>query len=89
MLQGEPIEELVEVPIDSALPNRTIRIGPILPKGLKGQLMTFLRENKDGSAWTDEEIPRIDPAMRVHRLNVDSIMKVIEEKRWSFAPEKN
>jgi hypothetical protein len=50
VLQGEPIEELVEVPIDSVLPNRTIRIGPMLPKRPKGQLTSFLQEDKDASA---------------------------------------
>ena len=32
--------------------------------------MAFLRDNQDVFTWSHEDMPRIDPLVIVHRLNV-------------------
>ena len=39
-------------------------------------------------AWSHEDIPRIDPNVMVHRLNVNPNFKIVIQKRRSFNPER-
>ena len=52
-------------------------------------MVTLLRENADVFAFSADEMPRIDPAMMVHRLNVDSAVRPVKQKRRAFSSEKN
>ena len=51
--------------------------------------MTFLRENKDVFAWSHRDIPRIDPLMAVHKLNIDPGYPLVRQKKRRFTPERN
>ena len=66
----EPIKGLEEVLLDDSRLKRTARIS-ILASLLTRQALTiFLRENQDVFAWSHDDMPRIDPLVIVHRLNV-------------------
>ena len=44
---AEPVEELEEVNLDDAQPERTTRIGTLASWPVRQALMTFLRDNQD------------------------------------------
>ena len=66
----ELVEKLEEVPLDDSRPERTTMIGTLASPPVCQALMTFLRENQDVFTWSHEDMPRIDPSVIVHRLNV-------------------
>ncbi|XXG88760.1 hypothetical protein AAC387_Pa12g0933 [Persea americana] len=57
------IEDLTEVRIHPADPDRLFLIGSQLPEPEKTQLLDLLLENREVFAWTPYEIPGIDPAI--------------------------
>ena len=65
------IEELEEVSLDEDDPDKKVLIGTLLTKKDKDEMMTFLRKNKDIFAWSHRDIPRVDPEMAMHSLNID------------------
>ncbi len=67
-------------------PERRIKIGSLLPEGLKEELVTFLRGNSDVFTWNHEDMPGIDPSVIVHRLNVDPCSRLVKQRRRTFAP---
>ena len=69
-IMAEPIERLEEILLDNSNPDRTTRIGTLANLIVCQALTTFLKENQDVFAWSYEDMPRIDPLVMVHRLNV-------------------
>ncbi|XP_068309735.1 uncharacterized protein [Pyrus communis] len=53
------------------------RIGSRLSLVEKEELTTFLRENRDGFAWSPSDTPGIDPKIACHKLNVDPATKLL------------
>ena len=49
----------------------------------------FLKSNTDVFAWTHEDMLGIDPSVICHKLNVDTSMRPIKQKRRVFAPDRN
>ena len=83
----EPIEVLEDVPLDERNPERCTRVGADLERGVKENLVKFLRKNVDVFAWSHEDMPGIDPNVITHRLNVCPSSKPIRQKKRVFAPE--
>ena len=81
----EPVEELEEVVLDESRPGRTTRMGTLASPMIHQDLAGFLRMNQDVSAWSHEDMPRIDPSVIVHRLNVNSASSPIRQKKRVFA----
>ena len=67
---AELVESLEEIPLNGSKPDRTTRIGTLTNSTVRQALTTFLKENQDVFAWNHEDMPRIDPSIMVHRLNV-------------------
>ena len=67
---AEPVEELEEVILDDSRPERTTRVGTLASWPVCQELTAFLRDNQDMFAWGHEDMPRIDPSIMVHKLNV-------------------
>ena len=86
--RGELVEELESIKLDDQHPEHTVQVGSQLPGCLQDQLITFLREHRDVFAWSHEDMPRIDPSIIVHRLNVDPAHKPVVQKRRKFNPER-
>ncbi|XP_050276061.1 uncharacterized protein LOC126718038 [Quercus robur] len=84
----EPIEVLEDVPLDERNPERCTRVGADLERGVKENLVQFLRKNVDVFAWSHEDMPGIDPNVITHRLNVCPSSKPIRQKKRVFAPER-
>ena len=68
---AEPVEELEEVMLDESRPGRMTRVGTLASPMVRQDLASFLRMNQDVFAWSHEDMPRIDPSIIVHRLNVN------------------
>lgn len=84
---GEPVEDLEEFEVGG--PKKKVRVGSQLPQAVKDKLVAFLRRNNDVFAWSQEDMPGIDPLVMVHKLNVDPSYKPIKQRRRTFAPERN
>ena len=66
----KPVEKLEEKPFDNFDPDRTTKIRTLVDPAIRQELITFLRSNRDVFSWSHDDMPRIDPLVMVHRLNV-------------------
>ena len=85
----EPVEKLEEVFLDDSNHERTTKIGTLASPAVCQALTTFLRSNRNVFAWSHEDMPRIDPSVMVHRLNVSPSFPPIQQKKRVFAPEQD
>ena len=65
---AEPVEELEEVNLDDARPERMTRIGILASWPVRQALTTFLRDNQVMFPWSHEDMQGIDPLIIVHKL---------------------
>ena len=64
------VERLEKVLLDDSKPNRTTKIGTLASPMVRQAITTFLKDKQDVLAWSYEDMPRINPSIMVHRLNV-------------------
>nr|XP_023884102.1 uncharacterized protein LOC111996366 [Quercus suber] len=83
--RAEPVERLEEIPLDSSRLNRTTRIGTLARPTVRLALVAFLKENQDVFAWSHEDMPRINPLVMVHRLNVSPAFPPVRQKKRVLA----
>ena len=74
---AEPTEGLEEVLLDDFKPDWITKISTLASPPVRQARMTFLGENQDVFAWSHEDMPRIDPSVIVHRLNVSPFFSPI------------
>ena len=86
---AKPVEKLEEVFLDYSNHKRTTKIGTPASPTVRQELITFLRSNRDIFAWTHEDMPKIDPSVIIHRLNVSPSFPPIRQKKRVFAPERD
>ena len=86
---AEPVEELEEVNLDDAQPERTTKIGTLASWSVRQALTTFLKANQDVFAWSHEDMLGIDPSIMVHKLNVSSSFPLVRQKKRVFAQEQD
>lgn len=82
------MEELTSIQLDPKDSTKTTKTGAMLSSELKEALVKFLKDNSDVFAWSHKDMPRIDPEVMVHRLNVDTSFRPIKQKRKTFNPER-
>ena len=82
---AKPVEELEEVNLDDAQPERTTRIGTLASWPVRQMLTTFLKDNQDVFAWSHEDMPGIDTSIIVHKLNVLPSFPLVRQKKRVFA----
>lgn len=51
-------------------------------------LIDFLKEEIHCFSWDASDMPRIDPKMITHKLNIDLSFKLVGQKRKMFTPKK-
>lgn len=71
LVQGEPVEDLLEPELEPAQPERVVKICAALEPQTRSDLLEFLRENKDIFACSHDDILGIYPSIISHRLAVD------------------
>ena len=84
---AKPIEVLEYVLLQEDDPEKFTRIGIGMKEKTKQDLVQFLRKSIDVFAWSHEDMPRIDPSVIAHRLNVYPSSKPVRQKKRVFAPE--
>ena len=86
---AEPTEILEDVPLEEGNLEKFTRIETSMEEKTKQDLVQFLRENIDVFAWSQEDMPGIDPSVITHRLNVYPSSKPVRQKKRVFAPERD
>ena len=82
---AKPVEELEEVNLDDARPERTTRIGTLASWPVRQALTTFLKANQDVFTWSHKDMPGINPSIMVHKLNMSSLIPPVRQKKQVFA----
>ena len=77
---GEPIEDLVSIPLNDGNEEHVVKIGSNLGKEVRTQLINFLQKNTDVFAWVPTDMPGIDAKVMKHRLAVDPKHRPMKEK---------
>ena len=88
---AEPIEILEDVPLDEGNSDKFTRTGTSIKEKTEQALAQFLRKSIDFFffAWSHEDMPRIDPSVIIHRLNVYPSSKPVCQKKRVFAPKRD
>ncbi|GFY88793.1 hypothetical protein Acr_06g0007330 [Actinidia rufa] len=84
----KPLEETVPISIHPEYPDRHIMIGTELTSELRFALIHFLKENSDVFAWSQRDVPGIDPEITMHKLFTDPQHSPVCQKRRKFTPER-
>ena len=74
---AEPTEALEDIPLDENNPERYTRIKADMEKKTKQDLVQFLKKSIDVFTWSHKDMPRIDPSVITHHLNVYPSTKFI------------
>ena len=85
----KPMEEVEHIELVEGNLSKTTKVGKELQPSLKDELVKFLKKNLDVFAWSHQDMPGIDGYVIKHCLNVDSMKKLVQQKRWVFALERN
>lgn len=75
--------------MDSNHLDQTMRIRTCLSAKTRERLISFLKEKIHCFASYVSDMPRIDPEIIIHKLNIDLSFKPVKHKMNSFSPEKN
>ncbi|GFZ03434.1 hypothetical protein Acr_16g0000580 [Actinidia rufa] len=84
----KPLEEVVPVSIHPDYPDRHIMIGTELTDELRFALTEFLKKNYDLFAWSQGDVPGIDPEIAMHKLFTNPKSSLVRQKQRKFAPER-
>ena len=87
LTRPEPSEELEPISLDDD-PEHLAYIGSKLAEDLKSLLTQFLKQNRDVFAWKQADMGGIDPTVITHRLHINPSFKPVQQKRKSFATER-
>ena len=83
----KPLEEVTSISIYPNYPDCHVMIGTKLTKELRSALMEFLKKNYDLFAWSQDDVPGIDPQVVVHKLFTNPKHPPVHQKRRKFASE--
>ena len=67
---------------------QNILIGTELTDELHFALINFLKENSDVFAWSQGDVPGIDPEIAMHKLFTNPKHSLVRQKQKKFAPER-
>ena len=86
---AEPTEVLEDVLLQEDDLEKFTIIGTNMKEKAKEDLVQFLRMNIDVFAWSHEDMPRTEPNVITHRLNVYPLSKPVHQKKRVFAPGRD
>ncbi|GAV67853.1 hypothetical protein CFOL_v3_11357 [Cephalotus follicularis] len=84
----QPVEDVIQVPLEEGNTERVFQVGSQLGEVEKGELITFLQDNRDVFDWSTEEVPGINANVMVHKLSVDPMRHLTRQKKKNFAPKR-
>ena len=83
------IEKLVEMVLEEGKQKKIVWVGALLSEAERAELVSFLRGNMDGFAWSHKDMLEIAPEHVVHSMNIDPTFPPIHQKQRKFAPERD
>ncbi|KAL2243910.1 UNVERIFIED_CONTAM: Retrovirus-related Pol polyprotein from transposon opus [Sesamum indicum] len=86
-IQPAEVHKIVEV--IQGNPSKTTRIGSHLGEQLETMMVSLLRKNADVFSWSSSDFVEVASEVIVHRLNVDTTMRHVQQKKRNFSTEKN
>ena len=81
----EPIEGLETISLDDEHVDWITRISTQASPSVRNGLILFLRDNLDIFAWSHEDMPRINPNIMVHQLNISPSFPLVRQRKRVFA----
>ncbi|GFS41652.1 hypothetical protein Acr_00g0075570 [Actinidia rufa] len=84
----KPLEKVVPISIHPNYSDRHIMISTELTDELRSTLIDFWKKNSDIFAWSQGDVPGIDPEIAMHKLFTNPKYSPIRQKRRKFAPER-
>ncbi|GFZ02291.1 hypothetical protein Acr_15g0008990 [Actinidia rufa] len=84
----KPLEEVAPISIHPDYPDRHIMIETELTNELRSALINFLKKNSDVFAWSQGDVPSINPKVAMHKLFANPEHSPVRQKRRKFAPER-
>ncbi|GAV76437.1 hypothetical protein CFOL_v3_19911 [Cephalotus follicularis] len=84
----QPVEDVVQALLEEGNSERVFQVDSQLGEVEKGELITFLQNNRDVFVWSAEEVPGISPGVMVHKLSVDPARPLTKQKKRNFAVER-
>ena len=85
----EHTESLEDISLDNDHPNQITCIGTQANPLVCQELTLILKNNLDIFSWSQEDMPRIDPSIMVHQLNVSPSFPPVQQKKRVFAQERD
>ena len=85
----KPMEEAENIKLVEGDLSKTTKVGKELQLSLKEELVKFLKKNLDAFAWSHKDMLGICRRAIKHCLNVDSMKKLVQQKRRVFTLERN
>ena len=79
--KSKPMEEAENIKLVEGDLSKTTKVGKELQLSLKDELVKFLKKNLDAFAWSHKDMPGIGRRVIKHCLNVDSMKKLVQQKR--------
>ncbi|KAK0587241.1 hypothetical protein LWI29_019637 [Acer saccharum] len=86
---GHPAKQLEEIQIRKEDLTKAVKIGGVLDREIRGNLVKLLKEYNDIFAWSHDEMPGIPLNLTAHWLAVDATFKLVKQKRRHFNAERN
>ena len=86
--RGEPIEDLVLIPLNDGNEEHVVKIGSNLGEEVWTQLIKFLQKNMDVFAWILTDMSGIDAGVMEHRLAVDPKHRPTKKKNLKSCTRK-
>lgn len=80
-------EEVKDIVLSEEYIYQVIKIGKGISKEIKEALMTLIWEFKEVFAWATDDGPEIPHELMIHRLNMDPIVKLVQQKNIHFSSE--
>ena len=83
------VEKLETIELVERDPTKTTQVRTSLNTKTKVEIVNFLKDNLNVFAWSHEGMPGIPTNIIQHYLNVDPEKKPVQQRRRTFAPERN
>ena len=84
----EPTEGLETISLDEGHLDWVTRISTQASPLIRDRLILFLRNNLDIFTWIHKDMPRIDPSIMAHQLNVSPSFPPVRQIKRVFAQER-
>jgi len=78
---AEPIKVLKDISLEEGNLEKFTKIGTSMEEKTKKDLVLFLRKSINVFAWSHKDMPRIDPSVITHQLNMYPSSKPVRQKK--------